>query len=111
VGLFDDLGVLLSLLVLGQRPVDAGQAWVSSFAFAAGVIRSGRIDSTDSPLARRRSTVCSMSSVMTGGRPPWFPLRAAAFSPSKVASRMFSRSVSAIAAKNANSTRPVPVGS
>jgi len=48
--------------------------------------------STDSPRARRRSTVCSMSSVMAGGRPPWFPLRAAAFRPSRVASRMFSRS-------------------
>jgi hypothetical protein len=27
-------------------------------------------DATDSPLARRRSTVCSTSSVITGGRPP-----------------------------------------
>ncbi|MEU9844179.1 hypothetical protein AB0C69_33765 [Actinomadura sp. NPDC048032] len=43
-----------------------------------------------------------MFSVITGGRPPWFPLRAAAFRPSRVASRMFSRAVSAIAAKNAN---------
>ena len=31
---------------------------------------------------------------MTGGPQPWFPLRAAAVSPSRVASRMFSRSVS-----------------
>jgi hypothetical protein len=52
-----------------------------------------------------------MSSVITGGRPPWLPLREAALSPSRVASRMFSRSVSAIAAKNANRMRPVPVGS
>lgn len=40
--------------------------------------------STVPPFARRRSTVCNMSSVMTGGRPPWFPLRAAASSPSRV---------------------------
>jgi|GEM_PF-5661058 len=50
------------------------------------MIRSGRICSTDSPFARRRRTVCSMSAVMTGGgRPPWIPLRAAAVSPSRVA--------------------------
>lgn len=67
--------------------------------------------STVSPFARRRSTVCSMSSVMTGGRPPCLPLRAAVSSPSSVDSRMFSRSVSAIAAKNAKSSFPGPVGS
>ncbi|WP_215084484.1 hypothetical protein [Streptomyces sp. ISL-11] len=37
-------------------------------------------------------------------------LRAAASSPSRVDSRMFSRTVSAIAAKNANSGRPGPLG-
>lgn len=31
------------------------------------------------------------AAVMTGGRPPWFPLRAAALRPSRVASRMFSQ--------------------
>ena len=31
---------------------------------------AGGVCSTDSPVARRRSTVCSMSSVTTGGRPP-----------------------------------------
>jgi len=67
MGLVDGLGVRLPLLVLGDRPVDAGRARGVSLAFAGG---SGRIDSTDSPLARRRSTVCSMSSVMTSGRPP-----------------------------------------
>ncbi|CDR17520.1 predicted protein [Streptomyces iranensis] len=76
-----------------------------------GMIRSRWICSTDSPLARRRSTVCSISSVMTGGRPPCLPLRAAVSSPSSVDSRMFSRSVSASAAKNANSSFPGPVGS
>ena len=34
---------------------------------------TSRMVSTDSPAARRRSTVCSMSSVMTWGRPPWLP--------------------------------------
>src|SRR5664279_5618081 len=77
-----------------------------------GMIRSGRICSSDSPFARRRRTVCSISAVMTGGgRPPWIPLRAAAVSPSRVASRMFSRSVSAMAAKNANRTHPAPTDS
>ncbi len=71
-----------------------------------GMIRSGWMASTVSPVARRRSTVCSMSSVMTAGRPPCLPLRATASRPSRVASRMLSRSVSAIAAKNANSIRP-----
>ncbi|MFE9250088.1 hypothetical protein [Streptomyces sp. NPDC007088] len=52
-----------------------------------------------------------MSSVMTGGRPPCLPLRASVSSPSSVDSRMFSRSVSAIAAKKANSGFPGPVGS
>jgi hypothetical protein len=44
------------------------------------------------------------------GRPAWLPLRAAASSPSRVATQMFSRSVSA-RAKNPNSTRPGLVGS
>ncbi len=48
---------------------------------------------------------------MTGGRPPCLPLRAALSSPSRVDSRMFSRSVSVIAAKNANSSFPGTVGS
>lgn len=39
------------------------------------------MSSTVSPLARRRSTVCNMSSVTTRGRPPWLPLRAAASGP------------------------------
>ncbi|MFI6358166.1 hypothetical protein ACIBJF_37360 [Streptomyces sp. NPDC050743] len=64
-----------------------------------GMIRSGWICSADSPSAMRRSTVCSMSSAMTGGLPPYLPLRA---SVSSVESRMFSRSVSAIAAKKPN---------
>jgi hypothetical protein len=75
-----------------------------------GMIRSGWICPTDSPPARRRSTVWSMSAVMTGGRPPCFPLRAAVSSPSSVDCGMFSRSVSDIAAKNANSSLPGPVG-
>lgn len=54
-----------------------------------GMSRSGWMSSTVSRFARRRSTVCSMSSVMTGGRPPWLPLRFAVSSPSGVASRMF----------------------
>lgn len=70
---------------------------------------SSAVFSTVSPFARRRSTVCTMSSVMTGGRSP-FPLCAAASSPSRVGSRMYSRSVSAIAAKNPNSRRPGPLG-
>jgi hypothetical protein len=45
--------------------------------FPVELIRSGWICSMDSPFARRRRTVCSMSSVMTGGRPPCLPLRAA----------------------------------
>ncbi|MFE2640088.1 hypothetical protein ACFXKF_35975 [Streptomyces scopuliridis] len=65
VGLLDGFGVRLVLGVLGQRPVDAGDGGVLSLALAGGVIRSGWICSTDSPSARRRSTVCSMSSVMT----------------------------------------------
>jgi hypothetical protein len=32
---------------------------------------SGWMSSTVSPFARRRSTVCGMSSVMTEGLPPW----------------------------------------
>ncbi|WP_455361823.1 hypothetical protein [Streptomyces sp. SYSU K21746] len=63
------------------------------------MIRPGWICSTNSPPARRRSTVCSTSSVMTGGRPPCLPLRAAVSSPSGVDSRMFSRPVCAITAK------------
>lgn len=61
VGLVDGLGVALPLLVLGQRPVDAGQARVVALALAGGITRSRRMSSTDSRLARRRSTVCSMS--------------------------------------------------
>ena len=74
-------------------------------------LRSGWMASTLSLAALRRRRVCSMSSVMTGRRPPWLPLRAAASRPSTVASRMFSRSVSAIAAKNPNRIRPGPLGS
>lgn len=44
---------------------------------------------------------------MPGGRPPCLRLRAAVSSPSNVDSRMFSRSGSAIAAENANSS-PLP---
>lgn len=43
-----------------------------------------------------------------GGRPPCLPLRAAVSSPSCVDSRMDSRSVSAIAAKSANSNGAAP---
>jgi len=106
LGSGDGVRVRLTLGVFGQCPVDAGQAGVAALAPAGGDKQSGRISSTVSPFARRRSTVCSMSSVITGGRPPWFPLRAAAFRPSRVASRMFSRSVSAIAAKKAASHAP-----
>ena len=67
VGLLDGFRVRLGLLVLGERAVDAGEAGVLALALAGGMIRSGRIGATDSPAARRRSTVCSMSSVMTGG--------------------------------------------
>lgn len=70
MGLVDAVGVGLSLLVLGDYPVDDGRAGVCPLRSPAGMIRTGRIDWTDSPLARRRSTVCSMSLVMTGGRPP-----------------------------------------
>ncbi|MFF3643212.1 hypothetical protein [Streptomyces sp. NPDC002564] len=52
-----------------------------------------------------------MSSVMTGGRPPSLPLRAVVSSPSRVDSRMFSRSFSAIAATSTSSSLPGPVGS
>lgn len=56
VGLFDGVGVGLPLVVLAERPVDAGQARGVAFAIAVGMTRSGRIDSTDSPPARRRKT-------------------------------------------------------
>ncbi|WP_161500978.1 hypothetical protein [Embleya scabrispora] len=63
---------------------------LSPLRLPVGMIGSGWICSTDSPFARRRRTVWSMSSVMTGGRPPYFPLRAAVSSPSSVDLRMFS---------------------
>ena len=76
-----------------------------------GMIRSGRICPTDSPFRaapengvqhvggddRRAAAVVSLAGC--GGE---------SF---EGGSRMFSRSVSAIAAKNANRMRPVPVGS
>jgi hypothetical protein len=66
--MLDGFGVHLPLLVLDQCLVDASRAWVAFLAFGGGTIRSRRMSSMDSPFARRRSTVCSMSSVMTGGR-------------------------------------------
>jgi hypothetical protein len=67
VSLHDGVGVGRCLLVLGEGAVDAGQAGIAAFAFAGGDDQVGRMSSTDSPFARRRSMVCSMSSVMTGG--------------------------------------------
>ncbi|MFI0794714.1 hypothetical protein ACH4OY_18805 [Micromonospora rubida] len=96
VGRLDGFGVRLALLMLGERPEMLARPGFWPLRLPVGMIRSRRIFSMDSPAARRRSTVCSMSSVMTGGRPPCLPLRAAASSPS----RMLSRLVSAMAAKN-----------
>ena len=53
-GLVDGFGVRLRLVVLGKRPVDACRAGVLALALPVGMIRSGRICSTDSPFARRR---------------------------------------------------------
>ncbi|WP_411146934.1 hypothetical protein [Streptomyces sp. x-80] len=78
---------------------------------------SGKVDTFPGPdmpfgmLQWGPDTTPDMSSVMTGGRPPCLPLRAAVSSPSTVDSRMSSRSVSAIAAKNANGGLPAPLGS
>nr|WP_240450449.1 hypothetical protein [Streptomyces sp. 11-1-2] len=110
VCLGDGFGVCLALGVLGECPVDAGHRGVLALALAGGDDQVG-LNLLDG-LAGREAAEHGVEHVVGyDGRPPCLPLRAAVSSPSGVDSRMFSRSVCAIAAKNANSSFPGPVGS
>ncbi|MGK5627469.1 hypothetical protein [Streptomyces sp. URMC 123] len=59
MSLLDGFWVRLTLGVLGERPVDAGHRGALPLSLAGAMIRSRWTCSTDSPPARRRSTVWS----------------------------------------------------
>ncbi|MEU1465265.1 hypothetical protein ABZ467_32275 [Streptomyces sp. NPDC005727] len=111
MGLLDGLRVRLALGVLGERPVDAGHRRVVSLASAGGDDQVG-LDLLDG-LAARAAPEHGVQHAVGDDRRPAAVLALAGrgVEPSSVDSQMFSRSVSAIAAKNANSSFLGPVGS
>ncbi|MFF0778459.1 hypothetical protein [Streptomyces sp. NPDC003720] len=111
MGLLDGFRVRLGLDMLGERPVDAGHRRVVSLAFAGGDDQVG-LDLLDG-LAACAAPEHGVQHVVGDDRQPAAVLALAGRSvePSSVDSQMFSRSVSAIAAKNANRSFLGPAGS